>query len=124
MLKKYTATRYPVSIDEPKSPAIQHLEKAKEDLKKIEGNSKPKFINLEESKDKADFLNKMKEKFGQKAPKKVYKVKKLSELVESSQKMNQQSQKKDRKIQKMATKRLSESFSNDSSEGIVTAFIF
>ena len=38
MLKKYTATRYgSKNDDEPKTPAMENLEKAKEELKNITG---------------------------------------------------------------------------------------
>ncbi|CAI2364737.1 unnamed protein product [Moneuplotes crassus] len=103
MLKKYTAQRSPHQFNEPKSPAIQKLEKAKEELKKM----------TLETKNKEAYLNKLKSKLGQSNAKKVYKVKKLSELVENTQNMNKR---KDSKLKKLTTKRLYNSSSDTCSE--------
>ena len=84
MLKVYTANKYGDPREETKSPALQNIEKAKEDLKSISRN-----LNTY-----GEGLEKIREKFSKTQHKKVTKVKKLSELVETSNQMNKRKESK------------------------------
>lgn len=60
MLKTYTKHKYGRSPDEPKSPAIEALEQAKKDLKKLTG--KVTFINyLVDNKIQSSFVQNFRE---------------------------------------------------------------
>ena len=78
MLKTYTKNKYGENKDECKSPAMQNIFKAKEDLKSI-SNKLNSF---------GEGLDKIRQKFNNSKEKKVSKVKNLQELVENSTRMN------------------------------------